>query len=71
MRGKIIGILIDRGFGYIETPEHPEHLFFHVTDLDISALRWDERLIGREVCFEVITRNGRERAVGVRPGTEC
>jgi cold shock CspA family protein len=71
MRGKIIAILAERGFGYISSPEHPEDLFFHISDLDVSSLPWGEGLIGREVCFEVVTLNGRERAYAVRPATEC
>ncbi|HEY2839859.1 MAG TPA: cold shock domain-containing protein [Pirellulales bacterium] len=66
MRGRITAIVAERGFGFIESPELAESLFFHVKDLDPISLPWDEELIGREVRFEVVTRNGRERAVAVR-----
>ena len=65
MRGQIVRLIRERGFGFIRS-EGGQDVFFHrseLQDADFDALRGDE-----QVEYEMGTdaRSGRERAVGLR-----
>ncbi len=65
MKGQIVRLVRDRGFGFIRA-EGGQEVFFHRTALvdgDFDTLRGNE-----QVDFEMGTdsRSGRERAVNVR-----
>lgn len=65
MRGQIVRLIRDRGFGFLRSEEGQE-VFFHRTELredSFDALRGDE-----QVDYDMGTdaRSGRERAVNVR-----
>lgn len=70
MTGTIRTVIIDRGFGFLRPQGATSDVFFHIADCDQAALPWDEQLVERRVSFEIVTRDGRERAVNVQPATE-
>ncbi len=65
MRGQIVRLVRDRGFGFIRA-ENGQDVFFHrseLQDASFDTLRGDEQVeyeMGRD------ERSGRERAVSVR-----
>lgn len=62
--GTITSIVQGRGFGFIRRPGEPD-TFFHCTELR-DGLEFNEQLIEREVTFEVVHRESKQRAVNVR-----
>jgi len=73
LRGTVVAISRERKVGYIASPERLNDISFRISDLETSALPWNERLVGRDVSFEVITVDRCERAVSVKlnVGTCC
>jgi cold shock CspA family protein len=65
--GIIKTVVVDRGFGFIESPGSPD-MFFHMRALQ-DDLAMDETLRGRRVEFEpgIDPRSGKTRAVAVWP----
>jgi len=66
MKGKIVRLVRDRGFGFIRT-ESGQEIFFHATGLARGS--FESLAEGEPVEFDVETdpRTNRERAVNVRP----
>jgi cold shock protein len=65
MRGQIVRLVRERGFGFLRT-ESGQEVFFHRTELQeasFDALRGDEQV---EYDMGTDARSGRERAVNVR-----
>lgn len=70
MFGTVTNVRLARGFGFIKEPNSPRRYFFHCTDLS-PDLDFDERLLDRRVKFLAVDgRDGRPRAVEVRPNDE-
>ena len=69
MRGKIVRLVRDRGFGFIRM-ESGQEIFFHATGLEGGA--FESLTENQEVDFESESdpRNARERAIHVRPAGE-
>lgn len=67
-QGTIQSVKADRGFGFIAIPNRGD-LFFHFSQV-AHELEFDEQLIGRRVEFEIVLRDGRERAINVRPAAD-
>jgi cold shock protein len=67
MRGSIVRVVRDRGFGFIRD-ERGQEVFFHATGVTGGAV-FDTLVEGQEVEFdkEQDTRGRGERAVNVRP----
>ena len=65
--GIVVAISRELRVGYIASQERTNDIAFHISDLDPTALPWNERLVGREVSFEVFTVDRRERAIAVKP----
>jgi cold shock protein len=67
MRGSIVRVVRDRGFGFIRD-EHGQEVFFHATGVT-SGAAFDNLVEGQEVTFdqEQDTRGRGEWAVNVRP----
>jgi CspA family cold shock protein len=67
--GTITAVRPDRGFGFIRPDDGTEDLFFHITQTGWDDSSFDARLVRLNVTFDVGTdeRNGRTRAVNVRP----
>ena len=63
--GTVNSVSVDRGFGFIRTPNYPEGVFFHARETDAS-LPFDETLRERRVRFEVVDGPKGPRAVVVR-----
>lgn len=70
MRGKIVRLVRDRGFGFIRM-ESGQEIFFHATGLDEGGA-FESLTENQEVDFESESdpRNARERAIHVRPAGE-
>lgn len=65
MRGQIVRLVRERGFGFLRS-ESGQEVFFHRTELQdasFDALRGDEQV---EYDMGTDARSGRERAVNVR-----
>lgn len=65
MRGQIVRLVRERGFGFLRT-ESGQEVFFHRTEVQeasFDALRGDEQV---EYDMGTDARSGRERAVNVR-----
>jgi CspA family cold shock protein len=67
MRGSIVRVVRDRGFGFIRD-ERGQEVFFHATGVT-GGMVFDNLVEGQEVEFdkEQDTRGRGERAVNVRP----
>lgn len=64
-KGTIRRLILDRGFGFIQTAED-EDLFFHRSEL--QDVQFADLREGMEVEFEIGQgRDGRQQAVKVRP----
>jgi CspA family cold shock protein len=65
-KGTIKRLIFDRGFGFIQTEEQEEDLFFHRNEL--QDVQFSDLIEGQEVEFEIAKgRNGRQQAVKVKP----
>jgi CspA family cold shock protein len=65
-KGTIKRLIFDRGFGFIQTEEQEEDLFFHRNELQDA--QFSDLREGQEVEFEIAKgRNGRQQAVKVKP----
>ena len=63
-KGTIKRLILDRGFGFIETAEN-EDLFFHRNEL--QEVQFADLREGQEVEFEMVQgRDGRQQAIKVR-----
>jgi len=57
MEGKIVGLKMDKGFGFISVPDQSEDYFFHRSAL--QNVEFEELKIGFKVSFqETEGRNG-------------
>jgi CspA family cold shock protein len=67
MRGSIVRVVRDRGFGFIRD-ERGQEVFFHATGVT-GGTAFDTLVEGQEVTFdkEQDTRGRGERAVNVQP----
>jgi cold shock protein len=65
MEGTIARIVVDRGFGFVQSPDSDRDLFFHAKDL--VGLDFDELLLERRVQFEVEQTDRGPRARRIRP----
>jgi cold shock CspA family protein len=63
--GTIVRVRVDRGFGFIATPDQPD-AFFHAKDVADELLPFDERLQEMRVRFDVIGTDKGPRAKNVR-----
>ena len=65
-KGTIKRLIFDRGFGFIQTEDQEEDLFFHRNELQDA--QFSDLREGQEVEFEIAKgRNGRQQAVKVKP----
>jgi cold shock CspA family protein len=52
MQGVVKRVEVERGFGFITSPDHPTDLFFHVSAVD-RGITWDEQMTGLRVVFDI------------------
>lgn len=64
--GTIRSVKLDRGFGFLRQGGSEDDLFFHASQLR-GGLEFTDRLLHLDVEFDVVTYEGRDRAVNVRP----
>lgn len=66
MKGKIVRLIRNRGFGFIET-EGGQEIFFHATG--VRGVSFEELSEGQTVTYETETdpRTGKQRATNVTP----
>lgn len=66
MKGTIVRVVRDRGFGFIKTADGQE-IFFHATG--VKEATFEELSEGQTVNFDVETdtRTGKQRATNVTP----
>ncbi len=62
--GTVIKLKLDRGFGFIGTPNQPD-VWFHKDEL--TGLEWDAQLEERRVRFDILGTPKGPRARNVRP----
>lgn len=63
--GTICSVRVDRGFGFISSPNQPD-VFFHVRDM-AAGLTFDETLKELRVRFDIVSGTKGPRAANVRP----
>jgi CspA family cold shock protein len=64
-KGTIKRLIFDRGFGFIQTEDQEEDLFFHRNELQDA--QFSDLREGQEIEFEIAKgRDGRQQAVKVR-----
>lgn len=61
--GTIKTVIVERGFGFIASGD--DSLFFHLSGLN-ADLEFNEQLLERRVCFNLVTTPKGPRAVNVR-----
>lgn len=63
--GYIKVVKLDRGFGFLASPDQPD-VFFNVQDVD-ESLDWDESLQERRVQFRIVGTAKGLKAMDIRP----
>ncbi len=60
--GKIAGVVVDKGFGFIQSDEGGEDLFFHHSAINCPL---ESLAVGQEVAFEVDSQAAKPRAMNL------
>jgi cold shock CspA family protein len=65
MQGVVVRVFEHRGFCFIHVPGNPNDIFLHFRQADRS-LAFDGTLQGKRLEFDVVEKDGKERAVNAR-----
>jgi cold shock CspA family protein len=66
MRGRVLRIVAERGYGFVEADGYPRGCFFHIRDLE-RAVPFDQQLVHRLREFEIEQTQWGPAAKRVRP----
>ena len=66
MKGKVVKVVDDKGFGFIKPDGEEGDLFFHATGMAGGRSEFDDLKEGEAVEFDKEQHRGRDRAVQVR-----
>jgi cold shock CspA family protein len=67
VRGKILNLKIEKGYGFVRPEGDTENCFFHFSDLAYGGLVWGPELLGQWVEFNSIEEPKGVRAVDIKP----